>query len=276
MSSASVSTTPSKPSSVRSSPSTRALSVAGCSSRQETTTWAVITQRTPAATASAKGARSRARQVGSSTSMTGSARWESVRVAPCPGKCLAQAATPASWSPRTKATTCRPTPAASAPNDRSPITGLSGSDPTSATGPSTRSTPRARAALPRARATRAVVTSSSSAPRVAWAGHGEPVRASRRVTAPPSSSAATSTPRRTPCSAAPRAVTCASSSTFWPKRQTPASPCSSARRNQSGTVVPTKPGSTTPAASRRSPGSAAGPAVGPALTPSPPRRPGPR
>ena len=43
--------------------------VAGRSSRQRTTTWAVITHRTPAATAAANGARSRARYVASSTSI---------------------------------------------------------------------------------------------------------------------------------------------------------------------------------------------------------------
>ena len=51
-----------------------------------------------------------------------------MRVAPWPGKCLAQAATPPACSPRTNATACRATSSGSAPNERSPITGLSGSE----------------------------------------------------------------------------------------------------------------------------------------------------
>ena len=65
-------------------------------------------------------------------------------VSPWPGKCLAQAATPAPCSPRTNAATCRATSAGSAPNERMPITGFCGFVLTSATGARSTSTPARR------------------------------------------------------------------------------------------------------------------------------------
>ncbi len=261
MSSASETTSPSKPSSSRSIRSTAALSVAGTSSTAGTITCAVITARTPAATAAAKGGRSRWRRVAASMSSTGSPTCESVRVPPCPGKCLAQAATPADCRPSTKALACRDTRSVSLPKPRSPMTGLSGSEPTSTTGARTRSIPAARLWRPMACATRRVVPRSSNLPSAACPGQEEPVAASRRVTSPPSSSLATTTPGRSACRAA---VSCATSCvTLWAKRQTPPMPRSTRRASQSGGALPTKLGISVASTSRANAGSVGATTVSP-------------
>ena len=94
---------------------------------------AVITDFTPAATAARNGARC-ASQPSALWSTRGRPWWESTEVSPCPGKCLAQAATPALCSPRTYAAVCRATVSGSAPKERVPITGLSWLVFTSASG----------------------------------------------------------------------------------------------------------------------------------------------
>ncbi|CAM5448664.1 hypothetical protein SGRIM128S_06822 [Streptomyces griseomycini] len=66
--------------------------------------------------------------------MYGSLAWLSSTVSPCPGKCLAVAATPECWYPATSAATSRATAPGSDPKDRTPMTGLAGSTFTSATG----------------------------------------------------------------------------------------------------------------------------------------------
>ena len=204
MSSASVTTSPVNPSSPRSrSVTIRRLTVAGCAaSSAGTSRWPGITARTPAAIAARNGTSSRSRRTSAVAATVGSARCESTAVAPCPGKCLAHAATPASCSPDVNAATCRATSAGSAPNDRTPMTGLSGSLLTSAHGARSRSIPEASSTVPSARPTPRVRSSSSIAPRAALPGTDDPVVASRRVTSPPSSSRATTTSARTACSPA--------------------------------------------------------------------------
>ena len=65
-----------------------------------TTMWEVITEAMPASTAAANGTSSRAaRVVEVDVDDVGSSRWLSCAVSPWPGKCLAQAATPASCEP---------------------------------------------------------------------------------------------------------------------------------------------------------------------------------
>jgi hypothetical protein len=97
---------------------------------------AVITVRTPASMAAANGARSRSRSTSSPSSTRSSATCESVRVAPWPGTCFAQAAIPWLCTPRTNAAPWRPASSVVAPKDRTPITGLAGSELTSTTGAS--------------------------------------------------------------------------------------------------------------------------------------------
>ncbi len=55
-------------------------------------------------------------------------------MSPWPGKCLAQAATPADWRPRIQAAEWRETRSVLAPKERTPITGFRGLEFTSALG----------------------------------------------------------------------------------------------------------------------------------------------
>ncbi|PSK61312.1 hypothetical protein B0E53_06787 [Micromonospora sp. MH33] len=113
----------------------RGLSVAGSSgSSAGTSRCPVITACAPAVTAARNGASSTASSRARSPPMRGRSWWESTRVSPCPGKCLAQAATPPACRPRTQAAVCRATRAGSAPNERTPITGFAGFELTSASG----------------------------------------------------------------------------------------------------------------------------------------------
>jgi hypothetical protein len=59
-----------------------------------------------------------------SDSITGSPRWASTGAWPFPGKCLAQADTPADCSPAIRAAPSRATSAGSFPYDRMPMFGL--------------------------------------------------------------------------------------------------------------------------------------------------------
>ncbi len=135
MSRASLTTTPSKPSSSRSTPITLRENVAGrCGSIDETTMWEVMTDATPASTAARKGASSRSWSTSRVTSTRGSPWCESTTVSPWPGKCFAQAATPVDCRPSTQAAVWRATRAGSSPKLRTPMTGLSGEELTSTSG----------------------------------------------------------------------------------------------------------------------------------------------
>ena len=109
--------------------------------------WAVMIAVTPASIAARNGSSASGRNV----STVGSSRCESSSVSPCPGKCLAQAATPPASSPATNAATWRATSSASEPNERTPMIGLSAVVFTSATGAKSRLMPApARSACHRA------------------------------------------------------------------------------------------------------------------------------
>ena len=161
-------------------------------------------ERTPAAIAARKGSSAR----GSSESTSGSARCESTDVSPWPGKCFAQAATPARWRPRTKAATCRETSSASEPNERMPMTGFCGFVLTSATGAKSRLTPASASSAPSDAATLSLSSTSSTTPSAAFPGYELPVAASSRVTSPPSSSIATTRSSRSERSSAVSARSC--------------------------------------------------------------------
>ncbi len=79
------------------------------------------------------------------------------------------------------------------------------------------------------------------------------MRASSRVTSPPSSSIPISASARSARIAALSAASCARSVTFHEKRTTPPRPAASSRRTQSGGVGPGKPGKMQADASRSSP-----------------------
>src|SRR6478735_5458192 len=195
MSSASLTTTPSKPSTSRSMPRTSGLRVAGRSgSIAGTTMCDVITAAVPASTAASKGTSSRAARVSGSTSMRGRSRWLSVAVSPWPGKCLAHAATPVDWSPRVHAATWAATCSGSTPKLRVPMTGLSGSLLTSASGARSRVTPTDASSWPTQRPTASVSSRSAAAPRAAAPSTGLGSRVCSRLTSPPSSSTATTAP----------------------------------------------------------------------------------
>ena len=108
MSSASVTTTPSYPSSPRSRPVITAReSVAGSpeGSSLGMATCAVMIASTPRSIAARNGGASTRRHRALEYVMTGRSWWLSTLVPPCPGKCLATEATPAAWNPSTAART---------------------------------------------------------------------------------------------------------------------------------------------------------------------------
>ncbi len=168
------------------------LIVAGVSPLARTTMCAVMIERAPASIAARKGVSAPS----SSDVDDRNARCESTEVSPCPGKCFAHAATPALWRPRTNAATCLATSAGSSPNERIPITGFCGFVLTSATGAKSRLTPTLASSAPSDAATRSVSTTSSTTPSAPLPGYELPRSASSRVTSPPSSSIAMSTPSR--------------------------------------------------------------------------------
>ena len=105
---------------------------------------------------------------------------------------------------------------------------------TSATGARSRFTPTARRSAAIAAATCSVSSTSSTAPRAAFPGYELPVRASSRVTSPPSSSIPTRTSSRSERNAAVSSRSWSGLSTFHPKRTTPPRPRSSQRANPVG------------------------------------------
>ncbi len=252
ISSASVTIVPVNPSSSRSSPVSWArLSVAGTSSTAGTTRWADMIARVPAAIAARNGASSTASSSSRVAETTGSPRCESTSVAPWPGKCFAQAATPPACRPVTNAATWRETSAGSEPNERTPITGLSGFTLMSATGARFSVMPAARSSSARARAICSVSATSSIVPSASGPGSELPRLASRRVTSPPSSSIATTVAAET-LSDPVSACSCSGPETLRANRTTPPRPSSSSRESQSGAVVPANPARMHPFARRSS------------------------
>ena len=83
----------------------------------------------------------------------GSAAMRSLEVSPCPGKCLAVAATPALCRPRMSAALMRATNFGASPKERVPMTGFRGLLLTSQTGAKSTLMPRAESSLPSARPT---------------------------------------------------------------------------------------------------------------------------
>ena len=161
--------------------------------------WADITTFTPAAIALRKGTSSTESSRDQVEGITGSDRWESVPVSPCPGKCFAVASTPLSCSPRTSAATIRPTAAGSSPNERVLMMGLSGLLLTSATGANARWMPTARASSAVMRPISYAALSLPDAATPILGGSGVPPL--KRMLVPPSRSDATrsGSPER-PCS----------------------------------------------------------------------------
>ncbi len=130
------------------------------------------------------------------------------------------------------------------------MTGLSGSELTSPDGAQLRFTPHKARRRPSSRATSRVRAVSSTVPRARLPGKEEPVRTSRRVTSPPSSSMATRTSSRSARSWAVSAASCSGEAMLRPKRPTEERPSPSRRSSQSGALVPVKPGWRTVRASR--------------------------
>ncbi|OGP33384.1 MAG: hypothetical protein A2X88_02255 [Deltaproteobacteria bacterium GWC2_65_14] len=115
----------------------------------------------PARTARSNGRRSRESSVFRLLRTTGSSSWESVSVAPCPGKCFPTGITPRERVARKQAVPRRAACSGSAESARSPITGLSGLLSTSSTGAKLMSTPTARSSD-------AIAPAAASAARPAW------------------------------------------------------------------------------------------------------------
>ena len=114
-------------------------------SKQGRAMCAVITLVTPASMAARNGTSSNVSSLSQQKSSIGNARWESVAVSPCPGKCLAVVISPWSVAPRTYAATSRATAWGDSPNERVLMIGLSGLLFTSATGEKLQWIPTARA-----------------------------------------------------------------------------------------------------------------------------------
>ena len=135
-----------------------------------------MTARAPAAMAAANGGRSRLREHGESTSIRATMSCVSVRVLPWPGKCLAQAATPAACSPRHRR--------GGVPGDQVRV-GAEGADAddrvvgavfTSADGARSRLMPQLGQVVAERAVTARVSAGSSTAPSAALPGYGLPVR----------------------------------------------------------------------------------------------------
>ena len=232
MSRASLTITPSWPRRSRRTARTVGLRVAGRSgSSAVTTMWEVITETAPPSRAAANGTSSRAASTSASTSTTGSARWLSVAVSPCPGKCFTHAPTPARCTPRVQAATWAATSRGSAPKLRVPITGLSGSEFTSATGARSSVIPSDASSAPTRAPVSSVRARSSAAPSAAAPSTGLGEEVCSRETSPPSSSTATTArglaDRIAPVSAA---VAAGPPAVLLPKRQMPPSPARSRSR----------------------------------------------
>src|SRR4051812_19432020 len=126
------------------------------------------------------------------------------------------------------------------------MTGLSGLEFTSATGPRSRLIPTSASSRPIARPTDRVSAGSSATPRASGPSTGLPSRTCSRVTSPPSSSTATTAPGDTERTCAVYAATASGpSAVLDPNRQSPPSPSSSSGRASWGSDVPGNDGSST-------------------------------
>ena len=118
---------------------------------------------------------------------------ESVPVSPWPGKCLPTASTPSACNPSANATPNAATVAGSEPNERMPMTGLSGLLLTSRSGARSMLMPTATSSAAMARAMRrAFSTSPVAATAIALGNSVKPLASFRRATRPPSWSMAMS------------------------------------------------------------------------------------
>ncbi|CAB4765465.1 unannotated protein [freshwater metagenome] len=196
ISSASLTTSPSKPRDSRRSPLiTERETVAGTSgSRSRTAMWPIITAGRSASTAARKGTRSVRSSCTTGRGCTGSPRWLSTVSDPWPGKCLTTGSTPASRSPRAAATPCRATVPGSEPAEREPITGSRGPAVTSVSGARSTSIPDQASSRPTAAWAARVSAGSPAAPAAMKAGR-EVTSPRIRSTRPPSWSTASSSGR---------------------------------------------------------------------------------
>ena len=240
----SVETRPVKPTSPRSSPwmilGERVDGYSG--SRALNWTWVTIMAAIPASLAARNGTRSVSHMSSSGPSMTGRLTCGSTGVFALPGKCLAVAATPAFWKPRTCATPSLPTRSGSVPRERTPTEGLWMLWVRSMAGARFQLIPSARISAPKADDTSSASSSESAAPRAMAPGLS--VNPSRsRATTPPSWSIATSIGREAASwHAWVSSATCAGLSMLRANRITPPMrPLSSQRRMWSGGSRPWKP-----------------------------------
>ena len=119
--------------------------------------------------------------------MTAVAACVSSSVSPCPGQCLAHAATPRLWHARMNALAVAPTASESLPNARFPITTFRGLVLTSTTGARVMSTFTARHSLPTTSpTTRAARAASAAFPTVSALGMVVKCGSRNRATRPPS------------------------------------------------------------------------------------------
>lgn len=238
MSSASVTTRPSKPSSSRSTPCRiRRDSVAGTSGaspRPGTARWPVITDSSPSRAAASNGRSSTRRSRAASPGTVGSSRCESLATSPWPGKCLPHEINPALRTPRAKARPSRETSAGSSPKLRTLMIGLAGLLLTSSTGANTQWNPSALASSPVTRPIASASAASPVAPTSIWLPSS--VAPSSRNQTPPSKSPASSS--GTSARACSFGIKVAASSQVPRLRITPPRPTSSTQRSSCSWLPP--------------------------------------
>ena len=178
MSNASHTSTPSNPSPPRSCRSTAAENVAGRfgSRARNDEVRGHHRPRTPAAHRRRKGTSSLARRTSSQASANGRRDVAVLARVAVTREVLHAGADSGRLQALDVRRVCRATSSGSAPKLRTPITGLRGLEFTSATGARSRSTPAAASAVPIEAATRLVRPGSSTAPRAALPGAGDPGR----------------------------------------------------------------------------------------------------
>ena len=216
------------------------LIVAGSAPSSGTTTCAVITAETPAAIAARNGSRWASRSPPDDGQLEVRVR---ARVA-VPGEVLGAGGDARALQAldERRHVPGRPAPA-SDPNERTPITGLSGFVLTSATGAKSRLTPTCASSDPSRRRPTRVRSMSSTTPSARCPGYELPAAASSRVTSPPSSSVAIRNAGRSLVAAAPsRRSAGRASRMFLPNSTTPPSPRSTQRSRLSGASCPSNPG----------------------------------
>ena len=216
MLSASVTATPSKPTSSRSASYTSGLSVAGTSSAPGSPMCPTSVRGTPASVAARKGSKLSPDRSSSDSSDTGSSSCESTVRCPWPGKCLAAEARPLDVNPSTAASTTADTRSGSSPGERTLMTGSSAPIVRSATGEKFRVKPRLRRSADCARIASRVMSASFAAP-AAMSGGKSSAAPSSRATGPPSWSTPIATGHpRSPAASARVVVTCPTASASAP------------------------------------------------------------